>query len=49
MTIYSKKELEVHPSEYSVVLIEPVLNDSANRKKMCEFMFEIYGVQSLSI
>ena len=42
-----KKELEVEPSEYNVILTQPLMNSKNEKEKMAQIMFENFDVSSL--
>ena len=44
-----RNELRVNPAEHPVLMIEPVLNPSANSEKMAQVMFETFNVPSFYV
>ena len=42
-------ELRVEPSEYQVLVTDPILNPKCNREKMMSMMFEDFNVQSFYV
>ncbi len=41
------KELEVNPSEYNVILTQPLMNSRDEKEKMAQIMFEKFNISSL--
>jgi actin-related protein 2 len=43
------ERMKIDPKEHKVLLTEPPMNPTANKKKMCEHMFEEYGFSAAKV